>query len=197
MLTDRYNRKDFDECAAASLTTDCNLHRNTKCLNTIGTFFCSCADGFDGNDYTNCTNIDECIKGACGEHGSCVDTIGSFTCLCNDGYKNWEKNYSIEMKYSGVGIARTFLAEKIVRGNPMLVFLLYKSLSKLNGSECIDRDECAINLCGDNMICTNSIGSFECSCRVEIRVFSSNLSCIFLLKATRVSKKIRPLTASI
>ena len=97
---------DVDECAA---NTDGCEH---ICINTIGSFECSCLPGYMLNsDNQTCTgeplyadvhgkvsydnyvivyffsDIDECEKdsGGC-EHGLCSNINGSFECSCRDGY---------------------------------------------------------------------------------------------------------------
>jgi len=54
---------------------------------------CECLSGFEGDGYqganfTGCTDIDECVTGEnnCGANSYCNNTEGSFTCTCNPGY---------------------------------------------------------------------------------------------------------------
>ena len=53
----------------------------------MGTFACSCADGFTLNaDGAACDDIDECAteNGGCAQ--TCTNDVGSFACSCGDGY---------------------------------------------------------------------------------------------------------------
>ena len=74
--------RDINEC---SLMDDCCT--NGKCINTDGSYFCECPDGFhlDSDGHT-CIDKDECssLVNPCGK-GSCSNTEGSYSCLCDDG----------------------------------------------------------------------------------------------------------------
>uniref|UniRef100_A0A0G4I101 EGF-like domain-containing protein n=1 Tax=Chromera velia CCMP2878 TaxID=1169474 RepID=A0A0G4I101_9ALVE len=63
-----------------------NCHANASCANTLGTFLCSCVEGYTG-DGVNCTELDECATGVhnCDPQASCTNTNGSFTCACPPG----------------------------------------------------------------------------------------------------------------
>ncbi len=91
---------DIDECANS------NGGCNQNCTNTIGSFYCSCGEGYRlGNLGLNCNgqfvdclyqlalhcnyclaDIDECEESNdCAQ--TCSNTIGSYTCGCNLGYQ--------------------------------------------------------------------------------------------------------------
>ncbi|XP_078484787.1 mucin-like protein [Ciona intestinalis] len=77
---------DRDECAEGSH----NCAQN--CTNTVGSFNCSCGDGYTINPQSpnTCTNVNECLTGSpCASFGaaSCMDNDGSFSCMCNSGYQ--------------------------------------------------------------------------------------------------------------
>jgi len=79
---------DIDECTLNK--HDCDPHAN--CTNTIGSYNCSCNEGFAGNGY-NCTDIDECTEHHhhtqlhdCDPQANCTNTIGSYNCSCNEGF---------------------------------------------------------------------------------------------------------------
>lgn len=59
-----------------------------KCTNIMGSFVCTCPEGYELSSVTNlCEDIDECLvnPGIC-EHGICTNTDGGAFCTCPDGY---------------------------------------------------------------------------------------------------------------
>ena len=138
---------DIDECAVGMGGCAHN------CNNTIGSFECSCRDGYElEEDGKTCrgelvakeitdtviihgrhvnfshvsTDVDECTRGThnCDSNAKCTNDEGTFFCICNPGY-------------TGNGI---------------------------NGT-CTDIDECSeINQCDTNASCTNTIGNYSCVC---------------------------------
>ena len=65
-----------------------NCHQEALCGNTMGSFSCSCNDGWTGSG-TLCENENECdlLGQPCGlSDSTCTDTVGSFTCTCNEGF---------------------------------------------------------------------------------------------------------------
>ncbi|WAR28394.1 FBLN5-like protein [Mya arenaria] len=72
---------DVDEC-------DTNRHGcDHVCINTIGSYQCSCRPGFVMHTGGNtCTDIDECAEGTSQCSQKCTNTIGSYTCSCQNGY---------------------------------------------------------------------------------------------------------------
>jgi fibulin 1/2 len=58
------------------------------CINTIGSFTCSCNAGFRLNSNgISCDDINECQENTDGCAQLCTNTIGSFACGCNSGYR--------------------------------------------------------------------------------------------------------------
>ena len=82
---------DIDECSEE--TSGCSQ----LCTNTIGSYTCTCHNGYQlKNDHT-CTDIDECSEenGVCEQ--TCANTIGSFTCSCASGYSLISKKFCTGM----------------------------------------------------------------------------------------------------
>ena len=78
-----YFSLDIDECRDG--TNKCSS--NARCINTQGSYTCSCSHGFRG-DGISCHDVDECAKGVHDCHGKaeCVNTWGSYHCCCLKGY---------------------------------------------------------------------------------------------------------------
>lgn len=70
---------DDNECLGDSM---CGAESN--CVNTVGSFFCSCGDGYVPSG-ASCVDIDECSPNPCASGASCDNTPGGFECLCPGG----------------------------------------------------------------------------------------------------------------
>lgn len=81
---------------------------NAECIDTEGSFNCTCNNGFRGNGTdgycsgkilicnlnnieiycVSCTDVDECTEfEPCHANASCKNLVGSFECTCNEGYQ--------------------------------------------------------------------------------------------------------------
>ena len=78
---------DIDECVNPDACSE--SESLTNCLNTIGSYQCACAEGFQQVPYLDeCQNLNECLVDAfdCNRHQFCVDTYGSYECQCKPGF---------------------------------------------------------------------------------------------------------------
>uniref|UniRef100_A0A1A8JPP3 CD97 molecule n=1 Tax=Nothobranchius kuhntae TaxID=321403 RepID=A0A1A8JPP3_NOTKU len=139
---------DDDECADNGLCGD-----NAKCFNTIGSYYCQCAEGFKSSRNENfkadspekCKDIDECLTASiCGPNASCKNTISSYICFCNEGFVS-----STRMETFHPG----------------------------NNASCNDINECEEgSVCGPNSSCVNTHGSSYCKCNVGFGLRSGKLN---------------------
>lgn len=77
--------EDMDECATP-WTHNCS---NSSCVNTPGSFKCSCQDGFRLTPELSCTDVDECSEQGlsnCHALATCVNTEGDYLCVCPEGF---------------------------------------------------------------------------------------------------------------
>ena len=76
----------------------CGSH--AKCTNTIGSFTCTCAEGYTSDISVSsqfaCTDVNECETGKakCDLGQTCVNLQGGFTCGCENGFK-WDSTSNI------------------------------------------------------------------------------------------------------
>ncbi|XP_069558783.1 epidermal growth factor-like protein 6 isoform X1 [Brachyistius frenatus] len=79
---------DIDECVTGK-----NLcPYNRQCVNTFGSYFCKCQDGYDlkyVDGKYDCVDLDECAAGShkCSHHAVCLNTEGSYKCRCKSGFR--------------------------------------------------------------------------------------------------------------
>ena len=110
--------------------------------------------------YIYCTDIDECNNNFPCDH-ICTNTIGSFECNCESGY-SIEENLCI--------------GESLQLVRLLLHFYCFQFVMTLE-NYCIflDIDECILSPCEHT--CTNTVGSFVCSCNDGYVLNSDGLSC--------------------
>ena len=133
--------ENVDECKEQN--HNCNIHAN--CIDVAGTYNCNCEAGWSGDGY-NCTDINECKmnSNSCCANEDCVNSEGNYSCECKDGWRKSEN--------SSLSISERCTSNHI---NPL----------------CVEVDECAdeTHNCSSqngqaNALCTNTIGSFQCTC---------------------------------
>ncbi|XP_077393175.1 epidermal growth factor-like protein 6 isoform X1 [Festucalex cinctus] len=79
---------DINECVTGS-----NLcPYNRQCVNTFGSYFCKCQDGFDlkyVDGKYDCVDLDECASSTnkCSHQAVCLNTQGSYKCRCKSGFR--------------------------------------------------------------------------------------------------------------
>ncbi|KAM3607008.1 uncharacterized protein V6R79_000578 [Siganus canaliculatus] len=79
---------DIDECVTGK-----NLcPYNRQCVNTFGSYFCKCQEGYDlkyVDGKYDCVDHDECAAGThkCSHHADCLNTRGSYKCRCKSGFR--------------------------------------------------------------------------------------------------------------
>ncbi|XP_042250138.1 putative adhesion G protein-coupled receptor E4P isoform X2 [Thunnus maccoyii] len=85
---------DTDECDEFNYIGQCG--DNARCLNTVGSYFCQCVDGFrstKGNvnfsaeTSEKCKDINECDDSTiCGPNAKCSNQIPHYYCTCESGF---------------------------------------------------------------------------------------------------------------
>ncbi|KAM9454383.1 growth arrest-specific protein 6 [Clarias gariepinus] len=72
---------DVNECSKENGKCD------HECSNSVGSYRCSCRDGYRLSGHHRCMDVNECtdVPGVCGT-AQCVNLIGSYECLCDVGY---------------------------------------------------------------------------------------------------------------
>ena len=94
------------------------------------------------------SGIDECATDAdnCGTNAACTNTPGGFTCTCNQGY-------------TGDG-------EMCTQSGMYSVVQVMENMQLIPCTVHADIDECSTRTdnCDTNAACTNTPGSFTCTC---------------------------------
>ena len=104
-------------------------------------------------------DVDECALNISGCSQNCTNTIGSYFCSCYPGYQLDIGNETC------IG-NRLINRVKKTPGNVLCLIFLP------------DIDECALNISGCNQNCTNTIGSYFCSCYPGYKLDKDDKTCI-------------------
>jgi len=171
---------DLNECAVSGF---CGTG-GTACVNSAGTFSCSCGPGFFAAAPTGaqCEDFDECAAatGPCGALGSCTNTVGSYSCGCPPGYVAGAGgcvNVN-ECTTNPCGPTSTMCTD--TPGSYTCTCVTgYAAGGPGGGGTCADVDECAIGTCGaGSSACSNFVGTFSCTCRAGYRSSGPGAPCL-------------------
>lgn len=79
----------YETCGTErDVCTPSSCGKNAVCKENLSNGIeCVCQNGFSGNAYVQCNDIDECSSQPCSENAVCFNTPGSFDCQCKQGYE--------------------------------------------------------------------------------------------------------------
>ena len=114
----------------------------------MGSYHCVCALGYEGD--LICRDIDECLDRTheCDSLSTCRNTVGTYKCDCINGFES-------------IGDV-----EGVTGGG---VDALGDGTDGTVGVQCVDTNECTSPTppcIGDQWYCTNTKGSYECTCHL-------------------------------
>jgi len=134
---------DVNECEDETLEDGCVA--NAVCVNVDGAKNkCECANGYAGNGFVECADVDECATktDSCSDVGSvCINNVGSHECACVNGFVD-------------VGVTDGKKAGEVCE----------------DVDECAADDDNVCTTAADGGVCTNTVGSYECGCADGFRL---------------------------
>nr|XP_032818226.1 uncharacterized protein LOC116946998 [Petromyzon marinus] len=142
-----------DECAS-------NPCIHGTCVDQVNAFFCRCDEGWSGDTCT--TNIDDCVNAQCQNGATCIDILKGYNCSCILGYTGQYCQYNID---DCIGNECQHSSTCLDGVNSYICLCP----SGWSGVRCAsDIDECSAGpfpCHGTLGICTNTPGSYACSCK--------------------------------
>ncbi|XP_077972829.1 uncharacterized protein LOC120338513 [Styela clava] len=168
---------DPDECEIA---TSCP--ENSKCNNTVGSFFCTCLDGYKFNENeTMCNDIDECMENVCVgiTDSNCSNTDGSYSCDCATGYHiNTEMDACVDINECSDTSTCDSTSSDCENSEGSYQCNCKTGYQKNTDGACENIDECADSAaCGENEDCTDNPGSFTCACKLGFHKIEGSDAC--------------------
>ena len=168
ILDQNGNCIDVDECMNITLNT-C-FDNSALCINTIGSYHCECPVGYAISPATgHCEDTNECVVNnhMCHSNADCSNTDGSYVCTCHNNYIGNGLYCHPNCTVCGANTDCT-----INQINNLPICTCREGYTGDIFTGCIDINECTNNICDDNEICVNAIGSYACICRNGYQVFN-------------------------
>ncbi|KAJ0247698.1 Wall-associated receptor kinase 2 [Hirschfeldia incana] len=88
----------YQTCDQVGNRSICSMYKNSTCFDSAPAprrhgYNCKCLEGYEGNPYLGCQDINECTtdstihKHNCSDPSTCRNKIGGFDCKCKSGYR--------------------------------------------------------------------------------------------------------------
>jgi hypothetical protein len=163
--TDANCDMDINECDPILGDNDC--HRFATCTNEVGSYTCTCNEGYSGNGVSGCTDISDCYGGLCGDHGTCTDLgVNHFRCNCDDGWMNRLCEYDInECSTYTHDCARHALCTNSEGSYDCACNQGWSGDGEAQGTGCVNIDDCASNPCDYGECTDEGAAAYTCQCQ--------------------------------
>jgi hypothetical protein len=140
----------------------CNCSVNAIECNAVSG--CVCRAGYSGIDCS--IDINECSRNLCPLNSVCKNVPGSYSCLCNPGFSTtssfsfWPENSMSTFFFS-------------------FFLFCFEVNASSSVQECQDINECLQqpSACNFSQDCTNTIGSYDCTCKTGFIATGQNNTC--------------------
>uniref|UniRef100_A0A7N4P5Q2 Latent-transforming growth factor beta-binding protein 4 n=1 Tax=Sarcophilus harrisii TaxID=9305 RepID=A0A7N4P5Q2_SARHA len=157
--------EDIDECAR-----DPQPCGPGRCDNTAGSYHCACPAGYRSHGPgAPCVDVDECQRSPC-SYGRCENVDGSYLCTCPTGFRLNAGSQACE----DIDECENHVAcpgQECVNSPGSFQCRACPAGHRLLQGRCADVDECSSGApCGPHGHCTNTDGSFHCSCEPGYRL---------------------------
>eukprot|EP00933_Yihiella_yeosuensis_P070647 TRINITY_DN78791_c0_g1_i1.p1 TRINITY_DN78791_c0_g1~~TRINITY_DN78791_c0_g1_i1.p1 ORF type:complete len:1013 (+),score=161.86 TRINITY_DN78791_c0_g1_i1:127-3165(+) len=164
---------NINECAQGPINVT-NAHGHTckntsKCLDTLGSFTCSCQEGYAFNSTSKqCEDFNECqVEGIanCTQRGQmCVNNVGSYTCACKPGWTGTSTCTDINECTTNSSSCHATLG---TCANTHGSFSCSCNDGYIgDGVTCTDYRQCVFGMdnCDKNARCADAVGGTVCTC---------------------------------
>ena len=135
--------------------------QNEKCVSP-NKYDCQCNEGFFRNASGSCVDIDECSTAhSCDRNAECLNFEGFHKCTCKIGFFG-----DGQLCFEGQCHDAVCPINKKCVSSTSTDCTCKSGLESNSTGECTDIDECSKeNVCHINAECSNTFGTYECSCK--------------------------------
>eukprot|EP00820_Chromera_velia_P006893 Cvel_19350.t1-p1 / transcript=Cvel_19350.t1 / gene=Cvel_19350 / organism=Chromera_velia_CCMP2878 / gene_product=Fibulin-1, putative / transcript_product=Fibulin-1, putative / location=Cvel_scaffold1661:37338-41065(+) / protein_length=822 / sequence_SO=supercontig / SO=protein_coding / is_pseudo=false len=157
---------------------------NARCTDVNGQPKCTCMEGYRGDGIARCQDINECLdRSSCGAESICTNLAGSFNCICKSGFTGdpYRKCEMFTECLTNPCGANTVCKGIGFVGVPKCECSVgFEGQDPLpRGADCRDINECNDGFNGGcDQQCTNTAGSFYCSCDSGWSLGSDEKTCL-------------------
>ncbi|KAK2190852.1 hypothetical protein NP493_66g04024 [Ridgeia piscesae] len=151
------------------------------CKQNGGAYECFCRAGYRlDNDSKSCSDVDECMTNNGGCDHNCTNLDGTFSCSCYDGFQLMSDKMKCKPCLSGTW-GKDCQRDCNCRDSDTVCKVTTgceECPAGFSGGDCHDDiNECdnRDNPCDEHANCTNTVGTFKCSCHVGFTQFNATV----------------------